>query len=50
MTMIGARRRYRLEHRTNASGLSFRAWARNTFNVWGCTGKLARVVAAKDRP
>lgn len=41
------RRRHRLEARTNARGLSFRDWARRTYNVAGAFGKLTRIVSRR---
>lgn len=46
-TMRQARRRHRKERRTNAKGLSFRAWARRTYNAWGCAGKLQQIVTPR---
>lgn len=44
-TMRVARRRFKAERKSGTDhGLSFRAWARQTYNPKGATGKLARLV------
>lgn len=47
--MRKARRRYRHEPVNGLGAAPFRAWARKTYNTIACDGKLAQVVARKDR-
>lgn len=45
--MRHARARFRQERRSKTDhSLSFRAWARHTYNAHACAGKLAEIVTA----